>query len=555
VATIEGDDVAAALIGYARAHNLTTVVLGASPPRWLRPSLVDAVTRAARDLTVHVVPPRGPSPRPQPEPSQTGRTARDLAVGVLVVAAATGVAWLGRDVLPETDLLMIYLGALVVAAFRLPRGVSFATALLAVSAFNFFFTEPRFTLYVDERRYLLTFTVLGGIGFLVSHLAARVRERAAAAARREREARALYRLGRDLAGADDVVAVATVAVEHLGRWLDGDVVVLLPDGDHLERVAGAAAPTDDERAVARYAFEHAAPSGRGTDTLPSAATTWLPIGQGGRVYGVVGLRGARGLAERRTLVDAILDHVGLSLAREAFAARSAAATREVDAERTRTSLLASVSHDLRTPLAAITGAATTLLDSPVDAAARGRLLGEIVDESLRLERLLQNLLQMTRLQEGASPDFDWCVAQEIVATAVERVRREAGPRVIRVEAPDDPVWTRCDALLVEQATVNLLENALRHAPGATPIDVRVVSGDPVRIEVLDRGPGVEPERAERVFDRFERGPRSTGGAGLGLAIVRAVARVHGGDATVSRRDGGGAAFALTLPGGAPEVPP
>jgi two-component system sensor histidine kinase KdpD len=559
-ATVDDEDVAGALVRYARRHNLNVLVLGASPPRrgWGARSLVDEVTRAAADVEVHVVPTldRGAAEAPVERPAPRLRWA-DVGVAVAVVMAANGVSWWLRDALPESDILMLYLGAVVVAAFRLPHGASLVAALVAVASFNFLHTEPRFTFYVSERRYLLTFAVLGGLGVVVSTLASRVRDRAAVASRRAEEAQALYQLGRALAGAGDVEAIGRAAVTHVGELVGGEVTLGLPtdDGQDLAPFDGApsaAAPT--ERAVARWALLHGRPAGRGTDTLPSAEGLYLPLQHRARCYGVLAVVAPAASTddpERRHLLTTMADQVALALAREGLAVASARSEVHAATERARASLLASVSHDLRTPLATITGAATALQDpsGALDADARRRLVDDVVAESLRLERLLQNLLHLTRLDGDVSPSLEWQVAQEVVGAAVAR----AAPGV-SVSAPDEPVWLRCDALLIEQAVLNLVENAERHGGGAPEVAVEV-DGEAVRIDVADRGVGVDPLGVPRLFERFRRGDGGAPGAGLGLAIVAAVASVHGGSAGARPRTGGGSVFSLTLPQRGPDGAP
>ena len=560
VATVESDTVPAALVGYARAQNLRTIVLGASPrSNWLalwRPPLVDAVAREATDLELYVVPARDGEQTvavPRPRWAVSGR---DLGLGVALVGAATALGWTLRGVLPETDLLMFYLLAVVVASFRLSRGAALATALGAVAAFNFFFTEPRFTFYVDEQRYLLTFAGFAGLGTLVSALASRARDRAEVAARRELEARTLYRLGRALSEAADADAVAREALVQVGELFGAPGVVRLGPPEAL-RVAARTIPepsAPEEEATARWAADHVAPVGPGTDTLPDVAILQIPLRAGGRVHGVLGVRVDRALLDdpdRRHLLHTVVDQLGAALARDALARGERESSRRADREQTRSSLLASVSHDLRTPLATITGAATTMQGGGLDAPAQHRLLTQIVDESHRLAGMVDNLLHMTRLEADVDVTLDWQVAQDLAGSAVARVEPRAAPRPITVSAPEGPALVLCDALLVEQALVNLLENALRHAPGPEPVEVTVQADDAeVRFLVEDRGPGVPA--GEAVFAPFVRGAGAGRGSGLGLAIVQAVARVHGGTATVAPRPGGGSTVALLLPAGGPD---
>ncbi len=251
---------------------------------------------------------------------------------------------------------------------------------------------------------------------------------------------------------------------------------------------------------------------------------------------------------------------GIGLLVSSLADRARAAAVRAESEALRGTLLSSVSHDLRTPLAAITGAATTLRDQSVDEATRGELLETICDEAERMERLVGNLLDMTRLSSGRVVIHrEWIPAEELVGAALARTEARLARHRVVTEIPGPPALVSVDPVLVEQLLVNLLENAARHTPPGTEVSVRATAdGGGLQVEVADRGPGIAPGEAELVFERFPRSGRATGqGAGLGLAIARAIARVHGGTLTVSERSGGGAVFRLSLPGGGPSpgVPP
>ncbi len=469
------------------------------------------------------------------------------------VAAATAIAVLVEPLVSESDVIMVYVVAVTLAAHRLRLRASLLTALFSVLSFNFFFAQPRHTLYVHDTRYLLTFLALGGTGMLISSLAARAREQAA-------QSQELYRLTRRLAACGSPTAVAEVAADQVHRLLGAPVTLRIatPDGLALVATRGDARTDGVEDAAAQTSARSS--DAAATDATTTARGRYLPLVREGRLRGVLGVeptrtsrldtsQGRRLLGTAVDLISEVLDRVGLE--EQTTQARLAAET-----ERARSTMLSSVSHDLRTPLATITGATTTLLDprARLDDATRRALLERVTDEAARLERLVDNVLNMTRLDGVAlALSLDWQIPHEVVGTAIARIASRAGTRPIKVRAPTEPALVRMDALLVEQAVANLLENALVHAPSG-PLEVTVeVDDDNATIAVADHGPGLGDQDPEALFEKFARGRGARpGGAGLGLAIVRAIAELHGGTARARANEGSGARFEITLPRGGPD---
>lgn len=571
-ASLTSDDVPGALVEYARRINATMLVLGAPTRRtwreWASGTLLDHVIQRATDIEVHVVaaeaavgsPPKRDAPSAAEPTSWELPRAKDVGVAALTAAVATGAAALVRPFVSESDIIMLYVAAVTVAAFRVRLVAGLTSALLSALAFNFFFTEPRFTLYVHDSRYWLTFLMIGGVGGLVSTLAARLREHAAAVREREAQSQELFLLTRQLAGCRSITEVAEVSVEQVHRLFGLPVSVLLPSEDGLALAAqrGVMSNDDVERVTARWAAEHGVPAGAGTGTLSGATGRYLPLGLEGRNRGVVAIRPtpASRLADpdRGHLLDTVVTLIREFLERLDLESRAEASRLQVETERIRSTLLSSVSHDLRTPLATITGAATTLLDKQalLRDETREALLTRIASEALRLQRLLENVLNMTRLDGGTlQPSLDWEIPDEIVASAIARTTPLAHGRVIRPRWVHPPVLARLDAVLVEQLVANFIENALIHAPGDSPVEVTTYeSAGDVVIEVADRGPSELGPSPERLFEKFVRGSTSSG-AGLGLAICKAIAQVHGGRVWAHPREGGGAVFGAAFPRGGP----
>jgi two-component system sensor histidine kinase KdpD len=570
-ATLTSDDVAGALLGYARRVNATMLVMGAPTRRSLRDrlfgSLLDEVIRQAEDLEVHVITSEGPasasradSPRRR---RREGVRPLDLALAALTALGATAVGLALRPFISESDVIMLYVAAVTIAAFRVRLASGLFAAVLSALAFNFFFTEPRFTLLVDDSRYWITFLMIGGVGVLVATFASRLREHARVVVEREAQAQELFRLTRRLAGCESEQDVAEVAADQVHRLFGLPACVLLPSERGLRVAARRGALVEDEveQVTARWATEHGVAAGRGTPTLPGSTARYLPLGHGVPARGVLGVRPSPGCGldepDQQHLLETVVTLVGEFLDRVNLEARATASRLQAETEKIRSTLLSSVSHDLRTPLATITGAATTLLDrqARLTTETREELLTRVASEARRLERLLENVLHMTRLEGGAiRPNLEWELPDEIVAAAVARVAPLAGGRPIRVRGPSSPLLARFDPVLVEQLVTNYLENALLHAPGSSAIDVSVGAvGDDIVLEVADRGPGLGGLDPERVFDKFVRGPGpGSSGVGLGLAICKAIAAVHGGSAWARPREGGGTVFGATLPRGGPE---
>lgn len=479
------------------------------------------------------------------------------------VAAASVVAWVMTPFFAVANVIMVYLLGVILVATRLGRGPSLFATVASVAAFDFLFVPPRFTFAVLDTQHVITFGVMLAVGLVISDLAARARAQAEAARERERRTAALYAMSRDLGRAARVTDVVAASVRHVAEVFGGEVTILLtaPDGTLVAPPTPASSfePDASDLAVARSALEQRQPAGLGAT---SARALYLPLVASRGALGVLGLRptDARSLdsPDQRHQLEAFTNQTALALERARLADEAQEAEVRVETERLRSSLLSSVSHDLRTPLATITGAASVLLrdDRGMDAATRRELLESVRDEAERLNRLVQNLLEMTRLESGALHlQRDWHPVEEIVGAALRRLGKHlAGRRVDVSLAPDLPL-VFIDDVLVEQLLVNLLDNALKYTPPASTIRMAATAGkERITIEVADHGPGLPPGDEERVFEKFYRGPgTSERGAGLGLAICRGIAQAHGGRIWAHNLPEGGVAFFVTLP--LTEAPP
>jgi two-component system sensor histidine kinase KdpD len=398
------------------------------------------------------------------------------------------------------------------------------------------------------------------VAMVIGGLAARIRAQAESARERELRVAALYAMSRELASSRGVQALLAVAIRHITEVFGARVAILLPDGSRRlggGDAAGAELPMDQsEMAVSQWVYEHGQVAGQGTDTLPGAKGLYLPLLGSRGTVGVLGLRpnDPRPLQTPEQLhqLEAFASQTALAIERARLAEDAEQAQVHAETERLRNSLLSSVSHDLRTPLASITGAASTLLEgeTQLDAATRHDLLEALHEEADRLNRLVQNLLEMTRLEAGAlQPQTEWHSVEEVVGAALGHFGKALATRPVTTRIPPD-LLVPMDDVLIEQVLINLIDNVVKYTPADSPLDVNVDdTGRAVVIEIADRGQGLRPGEEQRVFEKFHRsqeGP-SARGAGLGLAICRGIVRAHGGSIWAENRPGGGLSVRFSLP--------
>jgi two-component system sensor histidine kinase KdpD len=573
VVRLTGASVGEAILDYARKHNVTRIVVGKPSHSRLRDrlrgSLLDRIVAGSGDIDVHVISgdAEAPAERPAAHAEARATPASHYGWAAVFVALTTLVAAAVRAVYPVPDLEMLYLVTVMLTALRFGRRSSLFAAALSVAAYDFFFVPPFFTFAVSDWRYLLTFAVMFGIGWLISTLTIRIRRQQQDAVAREERTRALFELGRELADAATPSDAATVAARNAAASFDATAVVVLktPTGDLTVAAVSPSGTQFDasELGVAKWVLENRRVAGRGTDTLPGAKSICLPLQTTGNPVGVLALvpRGGKPFdIDQRERLEAFCTQVAFALERALLAREAEASALRAKTEEMRSSLLSAVSHDLRTPLAAITGAASTLRDDSARFSAEQRtdLLDTIAEEAERLERLVANLLDMTQVESGSlRVRREWVPLEETVGSALTRLEESLASRPVRVSlAPDLPLVS-IDPVLFQQVLVNLLENAVKYTPAGSEIEIDGrATENAVVIEVRDRGPGIPPGDEARVFEKFYRGAHArVAGAGLGLAICKGVVEAHGGTIQVENRTGGGAAFRVTIPlvGSAPSV--
>ncbi|HVZ36756.1 MAG TPA: ATP-binding protein [Polyangiaceae bacterium] len=453
---------------------------------------------------------------------------------------------------------MTYLLGIMLVSSRYGLAPSVFAAFVSVLALDFFFVPPYFTFAVADFSHAVTFLVMFLVAVVISGLTQRVRNQAESARHREQRTAALYELSRELTTAQTFHRAAEVGAAEIEKVFNSKVAVFTPGTDGKVRAlhasAGLEAASERSASISQWVWAHQKEAGLGTTTLPGGKMLYIPLRGSGGIVGVLGLAPMQkerfDAVDQRRHLDAFASQMAVAMERAQLSEQTEKARREVEVEQLRNSLLSSVSHDLRTPLAIITGAAGTLLDgkAAIDEATRHDLTKTVLEEAERLNRLIRNLLDMTRLESGViTVNKEWAPLEEVVGAALTRLDARLAGREVRVELPRDLSLVPFDAVLIEQVLINLLENATKHGKGTIEIRAWPAGGEVV-VEVADRGSGIPDGEEKRVFEKFHRlTQEGGGGVGLGLSICRAIVTAHGGRIWVENREGGGASFRFTLP--------
>ncbi|HZY43297.1 MAG TPA: sensor histidine kinase KdpD [Anaerolineae bacterium] len=562
--TLSGQTVSEEIINYARRRNISKIVVGKphrSPWRqWLRGSIVDAIIRSSGEIDVYVITGDRGEPRSIQRAIGLRRTSSwsAYAWGMVIVLGCTGLAGLLQPLLDPLNLVMIYLLGVVLTAVRYGRGPSILATILSVAAFDFFFVPPFLTFAVSDTQYIITFGVMLVTALIISNLTWRTRQQAEAARHRERRTAALYAMGRELVSMRGIQNLASAALRHVNEVFNCQVIILLPDANG--EMTSPVLPTNfaidvKEQSVAQWVFDRSQMAGKDTDTLPSATALYLPMIASRGTIGVLGVRTIDKLnlsePEQLHTLEAFASQAALAIERARLSDEAEQAKIQVETERLRNSLLSSVSHDLRTPLASISGAASSLLEADLlDAETRRDLAEAIYEEASRLDRLVRNLLDMTRLESGAIKlQKEWQPLEEVIGVVLARLADQLKDRSVSTHLPIDLPLVPLDGVLIEQVLLNLLENAIKYTPAGSPIDLSAwADHDQVTIEIADRGPGLPVGEEQRIFEKFYRAQKpETHGVGLGLTICRGIVEAHGGRIWAENRSGGGTTFRFTLP--------
>ncbi|KAB0681364.1 sensor histidine kinase [Aureimonas leprariae] len=558
------------LLRLSRYENVTQIVVGKTRGRglrrgWFARSLADALVKRASGISIHVLTaePVAPTRRRQ---LPAAAPAAGYAAALASVAAATALGSVLLRFVPLPNVSMLYLLAVLVPAIAYGVWPAVFASMLSFAAYNFFFIDPTYSFTVARPHELLALAVFLIVAVAISAVAGRAREQMRASAQRTRAGRRLYEFTKTLSALPDAQAVTEAAASEVNAALGRPCVVLVPEGGDL--AIAAAWPPDDRldtaaRTAARWAFDRDEPAGGGTGTLPGCGWTFLPLGRPGRQVGVLGVEVSADApplgVETRTLLDALVEQSAAAIHRAHLAGEVNEVRTAAETERVRNILLASISHDFRTPLASILGSATALLDyeDRLEAASRRDLLAQVRDEARHLDMMVRNLLSMTRLEAGALElNRDWIDLGETLHRAVEVARRRGATQAFDVRLPEDPVLVHADGTLLDQALGNVVANAVRHAGAEARVTLATTYDRGVAlVEIADDGPGIPDDLRPHVFEKFTTGRRPGGdggeSAGLGLAIARGIVEAHGGTIELLPDESGrhGAAFRIALPAG------
>jgi two-component system, OmpR family, sensor histidine kinase KdpD len=556
------------VLSFARKNNVTHIIVGKSDrSRWfeiVHGSVVRDLVRRAGNIGVHVI--AGEELAAEPG---TGSVAAGgdrpfdplpYIAALVAVAASVGVGVVARPLLGIENVDLILLTAVVGIAVRYGLLPSLFASVVASLGYNFFFLPPVYTFTITDPTNIAAFVLFAVMAILVSNLAGRGQLQTTTALQRVRTIESLYAFSRKLAGAGALDDVLWATAYQIASMLKVRVVMLLPDNGSIALKAGY--PPEDtldeaDLAAAKWAWEKNRPAGRDSDALPGAKWLFLPMRTGRGAVGILGIRrdepGALLRPEQRRLLDALADQGALAIERVHLVEDVDRVERAAEADRLRSALLTSISHDLRTPLASVLGAAGALRDLSLDDNAKADLVTTIIDEAERLNRFIANLLDMTKLESGAiTPNLTPHDMGEIVGTALQRASKFLVQHRVDVEIAADLPMVSVDAVLFEQVLFNLLDNAAKYAPPDTTIGIQAWrEQSSVKLQILDEGAGIPAAELERIFDKFHRaqkGDQVRAGTGLGLSISRGfVEAMHGTLTAANRGDQSGAVFTITLP--------
>jgi two-component system, OmpR family, sensor histidine kinase KdpD len=578
-AVIADADVAMSVIAYARGHNLSKLVIGRDPGRrlwpWQRSSGqklallapdIDLIEIGRTDGAMR----NGDSGSAPAWPAAPGAESGDrhglkqlrYLWAALACVAVTLVSMPLAAHFDRSNIVAIFILTVVLIAVRFGRGAAALAAVLSVCSFDFFFVPPRFSFAVSDVQYILTFIIMLAVGLITGQLTAGLRFQARVAAHREERAGSLYEIARDLSGAVQIDQVVKISDESIERTFRASAALLLPNaaGQLAQTSPRADAALAVDSGIAQWAFDRGQPAGFGTDTLPGSEVLYIPLRAPTRARGVLAVKARNRrllrIPEQRQLLDTFAALIAIALERVHYVEVAQDAVVRMESERLRNSLLAALSHDLRTPLTVLVGLAESLtLTKPPLSPAQLESAAAIQDEARRMSTLVSNLLDMARIESGeVKLNLQWQPLEEVVGSALNAARAMLKQHLVEAHVPRDLPLVRIDALLIERVLVNLLENASKYTPpGSRIVLAAEVIEDQLSVSVSDDGPGLPLGREESVFQKFTRGEResATPGVGLGLAICRAIVESHQGKIVATHRPGGGARFTFTLPLGDP----
>lgn len=573
IETVYGEDVAFQIAEYARISGTTKVVVGRSGVKKnrfsLKASFSEKLTFYLPDIDIYIIPEQETAEAVLHRKKVLNEklTSGDFVKSLLILVGATIIGKAFQSLgFGEANIIMVYiLGVLVTAVATSHRVFSLCSSLVSVLAFNFFFTKPEYTLKAYDASYPVTFLIMFTAAFLASSLALKIKKQARQSAKTAYRTQVLLDTNQLLQQEKDGAGIAKTAVRQLMKLLKRDIIYYGASGGSLEEPLICPAGEDgrgrfgylddNEKAVAAWVYRNNKRAGASTSTLGSAKCLYLAIRSQGAVYGVVGIALEQGeslSAFENNLVLSILLECAVALEKEQLRQKREEAQAQAKNEQLRANLLRSISHDLRTPLTSISGNAGILMSNSLDEITRKRLYTDIYDDSMWLYNLVENLLSVTRMEDGTMHiNMQAELLEELVMEALRHVSRKSKEHVIRAELPDDLQLVRVDSKLIVQVLINLVDNAIKYTPGGSEIVIRSrAEGGRVLISVADDGPGIPDEQKSRVFEMFYTAGNTVAdsrrGMGLGLALCKSIITAHGGQITVTDNSPHGAVFTFSL---------
>lgn len=577
IVTLLGNDIPAVVAEYAKLTGITNIVIGKSRNRktlrnWFKPDLEDTLIERLPNIEVHIVSGGASVPHQHATTSRFSSafrlTWRDslITLGLLLLSTLLSF-WFQALKVGDQNIIMVFILSVSVAS-RLTTGYIYGViaSVLSVLTFNFFFTEPYFTFNAIQPSYPITFAIMLLVALMMSALTVRIKTQARLAVAREHRTNMLYEINKKLLATRGLSNIIVLTNEYIANLFDRSVVFYASDpeqgeiGVFLQNTREADASfmqQPNEQAVAHWVFVNGKRAGAGTDTLMGARGFYMPVLSQQRVLAVIGVSCLTSKPEHnaRLFMRMIASQVAMALERQRLSDEQRNILIDTEKEKMRSNLLRAISHDLRTPLSGIWGASSAILENErqLDPATRKQLLENIRDDSQWLIRMVENLLSVTRIQEGTmrvlkSPE----TAEEVIADAVSRIRKRFAGNKINVQVPDEILIVPMDSTLIAQVLINLLENALKHSPENAPVEVRLQKRDAWAVfEVIDHGPGIAEKDLPRIFDGMFAAEHtdadSSRGMGIGLSICMSIVKAHGGNMEAENQPKGGAVFRFFLP--------
>lgn len=576
IVTLSGDDIATVVAEYAKLSGITNIIVGKSRNKkslknLFEIDLEDKLIHLLPNVEIHIIPDNYTSKKFR----KINRVLiyRNLyfswadtikTLGVLIAATLLSIGLRMFDIKDHNIIMLYILAVLLVSRITFGYAYGIIASILSVLTFNFFFTAPYYTFITTQAGYYITFLIMLIVTLLTNAFTVRIKTEARYSVERERRTEVLYEINKKLLATRGLENIVALTNGYISKLFNRSVIFYTKDpgcgsvGTILQLPADSDASfllTEPERAVAHWVFVNQKRAGAGTDTLMGAGAFYMPVISQGNVLGVIGLSCAKDILvqNERAFLRRITSQVAMALERQYLSDEQRQILIETEKEKMRSNLLRAISHDLRTPLTGILGASSTILESNIDKSVHDKLVSNIQEDSQWLIRMVENLLSVTRINEGSMNVTKTTeVVEEIVAEAISRIKKRFSARQITVKVPEDLLVVPMDGTLIEQVLINLMENAIKHSPEDAPVEVIVnKNGNYAVFEVIDYGEGIAEQDLPFLFEGYlsneKRSSDTARGMGVGLSICMSIIKAHKGKMEAVNKKSGGAIFRFTLP--------